>query len=443
MGPGGTRARPTHHAQGCRGKGCRACDLSVAETILRELGAEGGCMKQFFLRYWATSAWICLGIAICLGAALRARAQGAAPATNSATFLGSIQTIDGRVLSVKNDAGASMQVTVGEQARLIRVAPGQKTLAGASAVNFSDLQAGDRILARGAPGPGGAGIDASLVVVMKSADIAQKHAEESEDWRRHGVGGLVTAVDPSAGTVTLSGGPGRPSLLIRISTATVIRRYAPGSVKFSDATPAPLSATKVGDQLIARGARSADGHTIDAVEIVSGAFRNFSGSVTAVDPAASTVTIMDLAGKRPVVLNIAADTSMKALDPATAQRIATVLKGGAAGPPARVSGSQPGPPARIPGGPGNRSDSQGIQPLLARAPSVGLDGLHKGDVVMAVAMQGKTPGTFTAVTLVSGVAPMLQASASGSQSLLSASWNVGGGAAAGGDASGGGGQQGP
>lgn len=399
-------------------------------------------MKRFVFRIAAISAWICLGIALCLSAALSARAQEA-PA-KPATFLGSIQTINGRVLAVKNDAGAVMQVTVGEQARLVRVEPGQKTLAGAVSLQFTDLQTGDRILARGAPGAGGAGIDANLVVVMKSADIAQKRAAESEDWRKRGVGGLVTAVDPSAGTVTLSGGPGRPPLVIRVSKTTIIRRYAPGSVKFSDATPAPLSETKVGDQLIARGARSADGLTMDAEEIVSGAFRNFSGSVTAVDPAASTVTIMDLAGKRPVVLSITGDTTMKALDPAAAQRIAAGLKGGNLRPPERAAGPASGPPQQPPaqrpggpGGPGSRPASQGIQPMLARAPSIGLDGLHKGDVIMAVAMQGKTAGTFTAVTLVSGVAPMLQASASGSQSLLSASWNVGGGgaeAAGGGDA---------
>ena len=64
---------------------------------------------------------------------------------------------------------------------------------------------------------------------------------------------------------------------------TIIRRYAPDSVKFDDAKPGTLEQIKPGDQLRARGNKSADGNELAAEEIVSGAFRNVAGTVIATD----------------------------------------------------------------------------------------------------------------------------------------------------------------
>ncbi len=75
--------------------------------------------------------------------------DAAAPAAKPVTFLGTVQTLSGNTLTVKSDAGATMQVTVEENARLLRIEPGQKTLAGASPFSLTDLQAGDRVMARG------------------------------------------------------------------------------------------------------------------------------------------------------------------------------------------------------------------------------------------------------------------------------------------------------
>jgi hypothetical protein len=68
--------------------------------------------------------------------------------------------------------------------------------------------------------------------------------------------------------------------------------------------------------------------------------------------------------------------------------------------------------------------------MLNRAPVLVLADLKKGDAVMVLTTEGQTPGEATAVTLLAGVEPLLQASPSASQSVLSASWNLGGGAAA-------------
>ncbi len=99
-----------------------------------------------------------------------------------------------------------------------------------------------------------------MLVAIKGADIAQKQEQEREDWQKRGTGGLVKAVDPAAGTVTISSGAGGTrTLVIHASPTTVIRRYAPDSVRFDQAVKGSLDQIKPGDQLRARGSKSDDG----------------------------------------------------------------------------------------------------------------------------------------------------------------------------------------
>jgi Domain of unknown function (DUF5666) len=385
---------------------------------------------------------------------LAARAQdAAAPAAKPVTFLGTVQTISGNAITVKNDAGATMQVTVEENARLLRIEPGQKTLAGASPFSLADLQAGDRVMARGSTSTDGNALAATMLVAIKGADIAQKQEREREDWQKRGTGGLVTSVDPAAGTVTISSGPGGTrTQVIHASPSTIVRHYAPGSVKFDQAIKGTLDQIKPGDQLRARGSKSADGATLEAEEIVSGSFLNLAGPIQAVNADASTITLTDTATKKPVVVSVTPDSEVKKLDPAVAQRIAARLSGGGArrpdGSPAGAAGAGPksaGPGSEGPGntqgaaGPGSGPSGRGpggggpdFQQLLARAPSVTLKDLQKGNMVIVVATEGQSPQSATAITVVAGVEPMLQASTSGSQAMLSSAWNLGGGGEGGG-----------
>jgi hypothetical protein len=364
--------------------------------------------------------------------------DAAAPAAKPVTFLGTVQTLSGNTLTVKSDAGATMQVTVEANARLLRVEPGQKTLAGASPFSLSDLATGDRVMARGAAGADGKSLDATLLVAIKGADIAQKQQQEREDWQKRGTGGLVKSVDAAAGTVTISSGPGGTrTTVIHVSPTTIVRRYAPGSVKFDQAVKSTLDQIKPGDQLRARGSKSADGATLEAEEVVSGSFLNLAGPIQAVNADKSTITLMDTATKKPVVVSVTPDSEVKKLDPAVAQRIAMRLKGGGARPPGGSPAPAGGPPSeatatsggdRPAGGPGRGPGGSGpdIQQILARAPSVTLKDLQKGNMLMVVATAGETPQSATAVTVVAGVEPMLQASTSASQAMLSSAWNLGG-----------------
>jgi len=50
-----------------------------------------------------------------------------------------------------------------------------------------------------------------------------------------------------------------------------------------------------------------------------------------------------------------------------------------------------------------------LQRLISRAPAVSLTDLHKGDAVVILSTEGTASGAGTAITLVSGVEPILQA----------------------------------
>jgi len=187
--------------------------------------------------------------------------------------------------------------------------------------------------------------------------------------------------------------------------------------------------------LRARGERSADGSEITAEEIVAGSFRNIAGTVVSVDSAANTVTVTDLATKKPVVIHVTADSQMHKLPPMMAQGLAARLKNAGAnsnGSPAPAAAPPSGAAAGTGQGGGNGAGGQrsgDLSQMLQRAPAVQLSELHKGDAVMIVATQG-TPDAATAVTLLAGVEPILTASPAASQSMFSASWNgLGGGAA--------------
>ena len=93
------------------------------------------------------------------------------------------------------------------------------------------------MLVRGKAGDSQDSLAASSIIVMKQADVAQKQQKDLQDWQRRGSGGIVTAIDPATGAVTVSV---NPALSVKVKTTkdTEFLRYAANSVKFSDAQKA-------------------------------------------------------------------------------------------------------------------------------------------------------------------------------------------------------------
>lgn len=360
-------------------------------------------------------------------ALLLSLAAGIAVAQAPARLIGTITAINGNALTVKTDAGQTQQVTVPDGAAIKRLEPGQ-SLASATSIQLSDLAVNDRVLIRldATANPP----QATMIIAMKHAALAEQQQKENEAWQK-GVAGLVKKVDPAANTITVTTGAG-PTLRtvnVQLSKSTVLLRYAPDSVRFADAKPAPLDAIKPGDQFRARGTYSADRSQMTADAIVSGTFRNVAGLVLTVDPAGNKFVVKDLATKKPVTVHIQPDVQMRRLPERMAQVIAMRLKGtlpardnaqhspaaGSAG--ARWSmGQNPGGTA----GPGGNDLSR----VLAYAPVIHLSDLKKGDAVMVVATDGAAD--VNAITLLAGVEPLLEAPEA--TDLLS-NWSMGGGSA--------------
>jgi hypothetical protein len=259
--------------------------------------------------------------------------------------------------------------------------------------------------------------------------VEAKQQQEREDWQKRGIGGLVSAVDPGAGTITIAvtAAGGARNVTVQTVQSTIFRRYAPDSVQFDDAKPSSLGEIKAGDQLRARGARNADGTEFTAEEIVSGAFRNIAGTISNIDAAANALTVMDLATKKPVVVKISAQSQLLKLPPQMAQGLAMQMKGGRGGagaPDAGRGGAAPGGEgAGIGRGAGRGAGD--LQQVMNRIPKATIADMMKGDAVMIVSTEGTSSGGVTAITLLSGVEPILQAPSG--QSMTLPPWNLGGG----------------
>ena len=82
------------------------------------------------------------------------------------------------------------------------------------------------------PSPDAKSAVAVGIIAMKSTDLEAQKAQDTEDWQKRGIGGLVSAVDRAAGTITIStgSGPTAKTVIIHTTTNTILRRYAPNSV---------------------------------------------------------------------------------------------------------------------------------------------------------------------------------------------------------------------
>jgi len=373
---------------------------------------------------------------------------------------GTVKSVSENSVVITSDAGQESTITFGNSSRIVKAAPGQTDLKNAAAIQVPDIQIGDRIFAKGQPGEND-GLVASLAIVMKKTDIAQKQQTERDQWRR-GTGGIVKSVDASSGTITLANSmasSGKP-ILVHVSPQTSILRYAPDSIKFDDARPGTLDQIKPGDQLLAHGTKDSTGTDVTAQAVISGSFPYIAGTVISTDASQSRVTVMDLATKKPMVVRVSDDSILRKLPPMVAARMAARLKGGTqesgsgdaggsgqgggnaassapnagAGQGARNRGATwPGAAGVDPGGNGRGSNGGGdFQQMLSRMPALSISDLNKGDAVMLVATEGSASSEPMAIKMISGVEPILTASPNGKgASMILSPWNLGGG---GGDA---------
>jgi hypothetical protein len=301
-------------------------------------------------------------------------------------------------ITVKPDAGGTVSVAVTPDTKVVRIPPGETSLAKAAMITFDDVKAGDRVLVR-----------PNQIIVISKSDLEQKRAADHADWQKRGSAGKIAAV--SGDKITLTTGAGQ-TVNVVTTPKTTFRRYASDSVKFSDAKPSSMSELKPGDQARVLGDKTGDAVTAEVV--VSGSFRNFAGTVVSVDATSGEIKLTDLETKRPVVVKVNSDSTARRMPPMMAQMIASRTHAPSAGGPSPGSEGQAAAATAVrgPGGPGGRGfggagGSRDLGQMLERMPALNLSELKPGDALIVASTTGSDPSTATAIAVLAGVEPLL------------------------------------
>ncbi|MDT5060899.1 MAG: hypothetical protein QOH63_1358 [Acidobacteriota bacterium] len=355
--------------------------------------------------------------------------------------IGEVTAIDAtaKQVTVKSDSGLLVAVILDDKSLYLRTRPGATTLEGATTITLADIRIGDRIYARGTVAADQKSIATRQLVVMTKADIAEKQDREREEWRRRGVVGTVSALNPQTKEITLqvrSFAGAQPVTIAAGAGNVKFRRYAPDSVRFADAKPSSLVEIKVGDQLRAKGEKSEDGTRFTPEEIVTGSFRSIRGSVVSVDPQANEIKVKDMTTGQTVTVVISKESMARRLPAEFVQRMA--MRGQRTGEAAAgntgdaagnaqgtAAGSQQRPQGeggfrRRPEGAaadgtegagmggGRRGGGPDMQEMLERMPAVTVAELKPGEIVIVSSTVGADPARATAIALVTGVEALLQ-----------------------------------
>ena len=394
------------------------------------------------MKVWLSSVAMALYCATCCAQA--------PPALKS--VIGEVTSIDSasKQVKLKGDDGAVYTITLSDNTSFLRIPPGEKDLKKASKIAFSDVTVGDRALARGPLEEDTKTVPARTLIIMTKGDLAQKHERDRAEWQTRGITGVVTALNAANKEVIITTRGRDPKTVTIDASAADLRRYAPDSVRFSDAKPSSFAELQPGDTVRALGAKSEDGTHLKAEEVVSGAFETIAGTVDSVDAATGEVHITNLQTKKPVVVRTNKDSLLRRLDPVVASMLARRLRpdtssaggavapGGAPGGPAggreaggrpegAAQGGGPGGPGGFRGGFGGAGGGPGggdLQQILERMPALSLAELKKGDAVIVSSSKGPGDSGVTAFAFVAGVEPFLAAAPRTGGQVNLGSWNL-------------------
>jgi len=381
---------------------------------------QGGIVRKLLIL-------TCLMVAsIGFGGAVYGQTPSASPATSAVTgVIGEVKAIDAaaKQMVVRDDKGVIFTVNLSDKTQYKRMAPGERTMTSATDITLADVGQGDRVWARWRAGSDQKTVPTAQVVVMSKADVAKKQEQERAEWRKRGVSGIVTSVNPSTKEITVSSRSlmgASQAVIIPITDKVLMRRYPPDTIpKYSEAKPSTFEEVKVEDQLRALGDKSADGTHLTAEEVVFGTFKVVGGTVTAIDAAANQIKINDLKTKKPITIVLKSDSVLRRWP-----ENMTAMFGGGMGPgaggPGR-SGAGPGQPQNPgqaaqrpqgagPGGPqggGMRGGGMNVADILERLPTISINEVKVGDMIIMSSLPGADPTQFTAISLVTGVEPLL------------------------------------
>jgi hypothetical protein len=339
--------------------------------------------------------------------------------------LGEVKAIDGTAnqIIVRSDNGVLATVNINDKTQYKRMPLDAKTLDKATVITLAEVGQGDRVWARWRTGADQKTIPTAQLIVMSKADLAKKQEQERAEWRRRGVSGIVASVNASTQEITVSSrtmAGAAQAVVIPVTDKVMMRRYPPDTIpKYSEAKPSKFEEVKIGDQLRALGDKSPDGARLTAEEVVFGTFKIAGGTVTAIDAAAGQIKINDLQTKKPLTIIVKTESVLRRFPEGGGMMLAGMGGGGAAPAGGGQGAQQPqgprpqgsGTPGSAPGGPqggGPRPGAGGnMADLLERLPIISISDLKVGDTIIMSSLQGADPTQLTAISLVTGIEPLL------------------------------------
>ena len=361
-------------------------------------------------------------------------ASPAAPAIPG--VIGEVKAIDAAAnqIIVRGDNGVLVTVNISDKTQYKRMPLDAKTLDKATVITLADVGQGDRVWARWRAGSDQKTVPTPQLIVMSKADLAKKQEQERAEWRRRGVSGIVASVNPSTREITVSSRTlmgASQAVIIPVTDKVMMRRYPPDTIpKYSEAKPSKFEEVRAGDQLRALGDKSPDGTHLTAEEVVFGTFRIAGGTVTAIDAATNQIKINDLQTKKPLTIIVKPESVLRRF-PEGGGMFAAAMGGGPGGQgaapgaqgqgqgqgqakgqePAKGQGQAQARPqgAGGPGGPpgGGARGGMNMADVLERLPIISINDLKVGDTVIMSSLQGSDPTQLTAISLVTGVEPLL------------------------------------
>lgn len=360
---------------------------------------------------------LALAVAASTGVSLCSQTTPEATAKPTEHVLGTITSVDpaAHTVTVKDDkSGTELLVSTANTRTLIKVLPGAKDLKGATRITAADLAAGDRVDIRGFKDEANPnGIAARSVVLMSARELQAAHQAEAAAWQ-NSTAGLVTSVDAATRTISMTArGAGSPHpVTVQVPDSAELTRFSPDTPK----TPVKsvLAEIQPGDQIRVIGTKSADGSSITAERLYSGAFRTIAGTVTAVNPDGKGLTISDLQTKQPVQIAIDDSSTVHKIPPEMAARLAGRLNGGGAA--GSGAASQQGAPPQEGGAPPQTRPRGDLSQMVQRLPTISVTDLKPGNAVIVSGVLSSDKLHVIASNVIAGVEPMFQAQAGRSRS---------------------------
>jgi hypothetical protein len=346
---------------------------------------------------------------------------GQTPGVRPSTWMGDVVSISSDTIVLKT-AEAEVTIKLTETTEFKRVPADRPSLTAAVPSTVSEIGIGDRLVVTGFPADDKRSMPARAVYVMTRSDIDQKAKQEAERWATRGISGRVAATNPNTFQITLEvrGLMGTQNVIISPKAEVKYLRYAPDSVKYSEALNSQFAEIEAGDMLRALGDRSPDGISFAAEEIVTGAFQTLAGTVKSVDVEKNEIVIADMQTEKEIVVAVGPGSALKRFPEEMALRMVmpngapggtpgTPAAGGArpGGPPAGAPpGGQQGGMARPGGGAGGRG---GIDDMFERFPSITAGELKIGDMIAISSSRNGKSEKVTAIKLLAGIEPFVRA----------------------------------